>query len=191
MRNLHLYLDTNVILDAMFKRYTASESLVDRIRKEKWRCSTSRFTMLEMLDIRHEEVFADKLISEGMLPSRVRDYMGVRRQEKWALPKRELDEIRAELFDKLNTDFKFIKFRHPLTSRIWDKADDFCAITCIAAPDVIHLASAIELKCDMIITRDGDFHKIADQFKLTIFPEQIENALKELSRGRRINYGKK
>lgn len=178
---LHIYLDTNVILDAIHKRYQPSEHLVDRIRKEKWRCSTSRFTMLEMLDIEHEERFADNLIKQGILQSKVRDYMGVRRQEKWALPKRELDEIRAALYDALNKDFKFIKFRHPLTSKVWDKADDYCAITCISAPDAIHLASAIELGCDILVTRDGDFHNIADQFILTIFPEQIDNALKQLA----------
>ena len=178
---LHIYLDTNVILDAIYKRYPPSEILVDKIRKERWKCSTSRFTMLEMLDILHEERFAYNLQVQGILPSKIRDYMGVRRQKKWALPKRELDEIRIEIYDVLGKDFKFIKFRHPLTSRVWDKADDYCAVTCISAPDAIHLASAIELNCDILVTRDGDFHEIADEFILTIFPEQINNALKQLS----------
>jgi len=181
MPNLHLYLDTNVILDAMYKRYDASVRLVDRIRKEKWSCSTSRFTMLEMLDIRHEEVYVDSLTKQGILHSRIRDHIGVRRQKKNALPKRELDKIRAELSEKLNSDFVFIKFRHPRSSEIWDKADDYCSITCVSAPDVIHLASAIELKCDILVTRDGDLHEIADEFILTIFPEQLDGALKQLN----------
>lgn len=107
--------------------------------------------------------------------------LSIRRQKKNALPKRELEQVRAELFDKLNSDFAFIEFRHPQRSTVWDKADDYCSDTCISAPDVIHLASAIELNCDILVTRDDDFREIADEFILTIFPEQIQNALKQLT----------
>jgi len=178
----HLYLDTSVILDAIHKRYEPSVALMKRIETEHWQCSTSRFTALEILDVEQEEKFIENLRTEGFLLSKIRGYLGSRRQLEWGLKSRELNEIYVTLHDVLSSEFAFIEFEHPLTEELWDKAEGYCAITNIGAMDAIHLAAALEIGCNILVTRDSDFKRIADDYILSILPEQIDRALKELKK---------
>ena len=181
----HLYLDTNVILDAHYNRWPPAVALMERIKNEQWKCTTSRFTILELLDIEHEQKFIDNLLVEGYMLSKVRDYLGVRRQERWGLKRRELDDIYTELHNILASEFSCVNFGYPLTESFWNKADDYCSITNIAAPDALHLALAKESGCNMLVTRDKDFRRIADGFILSILPEEIDIALTKLNRNSR------
>lgn len=177
----HLYLDTSVILDAIHKRWQPSVDLMQRIKTENWLCSTSRFTVLEILDVEQEEKFIENLRAQGLLLSKIRGLLGNRRQNMWGLKKRELDEIYIKLYEVLSTEFPFITFEHPLVAELWDKAEDYCSATNIGATDAIHLASAVIIGCDILVTRDNDFCRIADDYILSILPEQIEGALKILN----------
>lgn len=178
----HLYLDTSVILDAMHKRWQPSVDLMKRIKTENWLCSTSRFTVLEILDVEQEEKFIENLRGQGLLLSKIRGLLGNRRQSAWGLKKRDLDEIYTKLHEVLSTEFPFITFEHPLVAEFWDKAEDYCSATNIGATDAIHLASAVIIGCDILVTRDKDFRRIADDYILSILPEQIEGALRQLRR---------
>lgn len=153
-----------------------------RIEAENWICSTSRFTVLEILDVEQEEKFIENLRSEGMLLSRIRGVLGNRRQLERGLKRRELDEIYIELHDVLNDEFPFITFEHPLTEELWDKAEGYCAVTNIGATDAIHLAAAKEIGCNILVTRDNDFKRIADDFILSILPEELDSALGKLKK---------
>ena len=178
----HLYLDTNVILDAHYKRWQPAVALMERIEKEQWKCITSRLTLLEWLDTEHEQLFIDNLLADGYLLSKVRDLLGVRRQEKWGLKRRELDTIYTKLHKYLTREFPFVSFEYPLTVSFWDKADDYCSTTNIFFADAMHLALAKESGCNILVTRDQDFRRIADDFILAVLPEQIDIALTKLSR---------
>ena len=82
----------------------------------------------------------------------------------------------------MSQEYSFIKFEHPIDEKIWNKADDFCASTNIGATDAIHLASAITMRCAILVTRDQDFRNIADDYILAILPEDIDKALTKLKR---------
>ena len=176
----HLYLDTNVILDAHYKRWTPAVTLMQRIQTEKWKCITSRLTILEILDMEHEQLFIDNLLADGHLLSKVRDLLGMRRQEKWELKSRELNEIYVKLHDYLTKEFSFVDFKHPLTDSFWNKADDYCSTTNMFFADAMHLALAVESGCNILVTRDQDFRRMADDFILAILPEGIDTALAKL-----------
>jgi predicted nucleic acid-binding protein len=177
--NPHLYLDTNVIFDVIENRWQPSLLLIERIKAGNWDCSTSRFTVLELLDIKQEEKFIENRQAEGHRLSRVRDYLGQRRQTSIGLAERELIEIYKQLHTELKDKCGCVNFEHPIDEKIWDKADDFCSATNIGSTDVIHLASAVILKCDILVTRDQDFRNIADMYIVSIFPENIDTGLRK------------
>jgi hypothetical protein len=62
----------------------------------------------------------------------------------------------------------------------WNKAWKIKASTCISAPDVIHLATAMEAGCDMLVTLDNFFLKEAERYIPSCQPEQVEKILKEM-----------
>ena len=180
----HIYLDTNVILDAIYNRYTPSVELLDRIKNEGWKCSTSRFTVLEMLEYEQEKAFEDKLVRDGLSRSRLRDYIGRRRQAKWGLNKEELSEVWVSLNIKLANEYDFIDYEHPkgeeLWNEFWDEAEGFCAATNIGVADAIQLAFAKFMGCNILITHDQDFQSIADMYIIADLPEKIDLALAKL-----------
>ena len=176
----HIYLDSNIILDAIHIRWQPSVDLMKRIETEQWQCSTSHFTILEILDAEQEEQFIENRRAEGLLLSRIVRLLGDRRRGKYALKRNELDAIYVSLHDILTTKYSFITFERPLAS-FWDDAERFCAATNIGATDSIHLATAIGTRCDILVTRDKDFQRIANDYILAIFPENIDKVLLELA----------
>ena len=174
----HLYLDTNVILDVLDNRWQASTDLMRRIAVGGWRCSTSRFTFLEMLDVKQENRFVQNRLAEGMQPSSIIRRLNERRKGKLALRKRELDTIYEQLREAVENAYPFITFQRPL-AELWNRAEVYCAAN-IGATDAIHLATATGLACDVLVTRDEDFLVIAQQYMPTAQPEKAVKSLREL-----------
>jgi len=177
-----LYLDTNVILDVLNNRWEPSKKLLDRIRIEHWKCITSRFTFLEMLDVEHEQRFIENLMAEGYPLSRVRDLLGTRRQKSRGLPKRDLESVIAKLYDAQHTMFSCIEFQWPVAESFWNRVDEYCAATNLAVADAMHLAFAIESEANILVSRDKDFCAIADDFIIAIPPDTIDSALAKLNK---------
>ncbi len=175
----HLYLDTNVILDAVDGRWQASTNLMNKIQTKGWGCSTSRFTFLEMLEAKQEDRFLKNRLDEGLTLSQIVRRLGSRRTGKRALRRAQLDAIYEELYAAVESDYPFVTFQRP-ESGLWDQAEEYCAATNIGAVDSIHLATAIGVGCDVLVTRDSDFRLIADAYIPAAFPERVDDALKEL-----------
>ena len=173
----HLYLDTNIILDALDNRWAPSIELVEAIRTKGWLCSTSHYTVLELLDIRQEESFVQNRLNEGLTLSQAYRRLGSRRWGKLALKVGQLQTIYDELTERLQR-YPFITYQRPL-SQLWNDAEDYLAATNIGAVDSIHLATSIGVNCHVLVTRDQDFQKIAKEFIPTEAPEAVEMALRE------------
>jgi predicted nucleic acid-binding protein len=182
MQKPHLYIDTNVILDAILERKQASSIFLEQAKKNNWKCSTSRWTMIELLDNMQEERFVEDLRIEGYLFSRIRGLLGNRRQKEAGLKKPELDQVWKVLHDKLSNEYSFIKFKHPLTVSFWDKAEDYASSSNIGATDSIHLATALRIRCNILVTSDQDFIAIANEYILATLPSGIDIALAKLNR---------
>lgn len=176
----HIYLDTNVILDAIYERYAPSVDLLDSIKNENWKCSTSRFTVLEMLEFEQEKAFENKLIEEGIQRSRLRDYMGRRRQQKWGLNEVELGNVWESLSIRLTSEYTFINYEHSIGAELWDEAEKFCAATNIGVADAVQLSFAICIGCNILVTHDQDFQPIADKYIIATLPENFNKALEAL-----------
>ncbi len=158
-RKPHIYLDTNVILDVIEDRWDPSRDLVAKVVQLNWLCSTSRFTVLEMFTL-----------------SQIVRRLGGRRTGKFQLRSRELDEIYADLAASIDVHVSCVTFHAPLDG-LWDEAEKLCADTNIAPADAIHLATALGVGCDVLVSRDSDFVGITRRYMPATLPEHIEDAL--------------
>lgn len=174
-----LYLDTNILLDVIHNRWQPSIDLIDKVRANRWSCSTSRFAVLEMLDAEQEESFVEKRRSNGLALSQILRRLPARRSKKLGLSMKALDAVYVRLHDSLVQFEDVVVFERP-HAKLWDDAEQFCAATNIGAIDSIHLATAIGVQCNILVTRDHDLRRIANEYILSAFPEGIDTALAEL-----------
>jgi predicted nucleic acid-binding protein len=182
----HLYLDTCIILDGILGRRQASIQLLEQAKSEvengNWECSTSRWTIIELLDNLQEERYVENLRIEGYLFSAIRRVLGNRRQKEAGLQLPDLDDIWIKVREYLTGDYSFIATKHPTNVDFWDKAEDFCASTNIGSTDSIHLTSAILMGCNILVTTDGDFIAIANRYLSAVHPSDIDLAIRRLNR---------
>lgn len=80
----------------------------------------------------------------------------------------------------MNKQFSFIKSKHPLTESMWDKAEDYCGVTNLSAADSLHLAAAIEIGCNILVTTDQDFIAIARDYIRTVPPSDVDLEIAKL-----------
>ena len=177
-----LYLDTNIILDVINNRWPPSANLIKRIESEHWKCITSRFSFVEMLDAEHEQCYVDIKLAEGYTLSRIRGLLGNRNQKAQRLPIRDFESVHAKLYDARTSVLSCVKFQYPTSESFWNKVDSYCDRTEIAVEDAMHLAFAQESECNILITRDKDFCITADDFIIATPPEGIEIALAKLNK---------
>lgn len=175
----YLYLDTNVILDFLHNRYQPSMELLRRIRERHWKCSTSSFALLEMYDAEQLDKFIETLRLKGYSWSQIMSRTVARRSKKLGLTDRQLQSLAFELRDSISLIGDCIEFMYPHKG-LWDEAEIYCIYTNIGARDAIHLATALIVGCNILVTRDKDFRRIADDYILATFPENILTAVKEI-----------
>jgi predicted nucleic acid-binding protein len=175
----YLYLDTNVILDFLHNRYQPSVELMRRIRERHWKCSTSSFSLLEMYDAEQLDKFIEKLRLKGYGWSQIMSKTVERRSKKLGLTDEQLKSLSSELRDSISLIEDCIEFMYP-HKRLWDDAETWCMYTNIGARDAIHLATALAVGCNILVTRDKDFRRIADDYIVATFPENILSAVSDI-----------
>lgn len=65
---------------------------------------------------------------------------------------------------------------------VLDSAEKICSSTNIESTDSLHLATALHFRCDILVTSDSDFLRLAKPYIIATTPEGIDNALKEYQR---------
>lgn len=146
------YLDTNVIRDVTNDRQKESIILVRRIRDNKWKCYTSIFTFMEMVDAEQEELFVSEKRNDGMEYSTI-----CRQRNQIKLSNEALREVEVR-FKWIFTEYPFIK-PISLSDKGWDLALHIASNSTIFAPDIIHLAAAWESDAHILVTSDTHFIK--------------------------------
>lgn len=169
----HLYLDTGVLVDVI-RDIGDSFKLLGLARKKQWVISTSSFAVMEMLDIEQEDAFFRVKVAQGMTAR-----WAMRNRTKRDLPKNELADIYKRIRDKLAALYDFIDYWE-LTPAGLDEAVKFAKESNISAPDCIHLATATEAGCDLLVTTDEFFREEAKQYLPTSLPKRVEKELRSL-----------
>lgn len=174
----HLYLDSNIILDVLRDRRRHGElvslKLLEHAKRDKWFISTSPFTLMEILDVEQDDMFFQIKVSEGHT---VADVLRIRRQRD--LSEERLDSISRRIHDRLRIAYGYIDYWE-LDSNGFDHAVELARITNITATDCLHLATALEAGCDLLVTTDEFFAKEAQEYLPTSLPEQVETELRNL-----------
>lgn len=148
----NIYVDTNICRDCIRGRNKDSIHLMETVRDKKWECKTSIFSFMELIDIEKDDIFLTKKLTKG-----------------W-----EINHILRQRYDKdlKNDDFNecgeriknfFEKYRFilpvGLTNEGWDLALNISSQSNLSAPDVIHLATAWQSKCNIIVSSDENLIK--------------------------------
>lgn len=175
----HLYLDTNILLDFLHGRYEPSITLLQKIREKGWKCSTASFALLEMYDAEQLEKFVQKLYLKGYDWSQIMSRTRERRSKKLGLTDRQLRNLASELRDSMSLIDDCVEFLDPY-KKLWDDAEQYCIYTNIGAQDALHLATALAVECNILVTRDKHFRRIADDYMIATFPEDILAAIANL-----------
>jgi predicted nucleic acid-binding protein len=170
----HIYVDTNILGSILEKQPTSSSHLLDLIINKGWDCSTSIFAFMELYDISQDNKYVLNQLQLG-----VHIKKAYKSLDQKNLSTTDLKEIQRNIREKLSEKYPNIKF-YDLEKDSWDMALDLKISTNISAPDVIHLATAMGLKCDLLVTLDSFFKKEAERYIKTCSPEQVENTLREL-----------
>ena len=127
------------------------------VRQCQVECITSIFTLLELWRVEKEEDFFYKMVRQGY------DLNTILSRRKYKdLNDSELNEVN----DRLDRFFREYDCVRPvqLIGEGWQFALDIARTTNIEPADIIHLATALGEKCDLLITGDGPFLSQARKF---------------------------
>jgi len=130
--------------------------------------------MMEILDVRKDNDYILKKLSEGATLKYI-----LRHRHERDLSKDTLDNVYKKVYNNFFIQYKFVKF-YWLTKSGWDEAIRICSESNISAQDCIHLATALEAGCDILVTSDKTFKKYSAEFIKTCLPEGVNKSLREL-----------
>jgi len=153
-----IYLDTNVLRDCVTKRNYNSIHLMNFIKKKKWRCVTSTFSIMELHDTEKDYEFFIKKIKEGY---EINEILSARRQIN--LNEMSLLKITGKI-DMFLEKYKFLETWNLERDDDWVLANIISSSTNLSAEDSIHLATAFMTGSNLIVTRDGHFKKEGETF---------------------------
>jgi len=171
----YVYLDTTIILDVIRGRKRASILLLERAKSGNIKACTSLLCLLELIDKEQEHFFESKMHRNGYSFNEI-----LKRRNQRNLREDDL----LEAFDKVDRVFvapykKVIDFCY-LEGAGWDKAVELMQMLNLRSNDAIHLATALVMKCNLLITNDQHFLENAQKVIPASFPENIDKKLKEL-----------
>lgn len=170
----HLYLDTAILIDVLRNRRTASTSLLEEARQKAWRVSTSQFAIMELLDVEQDDRFFILEVTKGRTVASV-----LRERYRRNLDDSERKGIENKVKDFMDVRYPFIQYFH-LTADGFNRASGLCARTNLSAPDCLHLATALDARCDILVTTDDHFLGEAKAYIESCTLEQIHEALNRL-----------
>ena len=164
-----IYIDTCIARDVTEHRSDASVDLIARIKREVWTCRMSIFGLMELVDVEQESMFINlryfiekQTLDEVYSSRRTRD-----------LGQKELEKS-FKYIEKFLNDHSFVELVG-LDDDGWSLAIFVASHSNLHASDGIHLASAWQNDCDLVVTNDTSFIKEAKRY---LKEEGIWDALK-------------
>jgi predicted nucleic acid-binding protein len=172
------YIDTNIALDYITGRNRQTVLILGKIKDKGWKCVSSSFLAMELADYKKESLFIiDKAIDKKWEMRKI-----IRATDKKDLRSGDFEKV-YEWFNEFRQDYKNIELYDFLKdSDNWQAAQEISFNSNLAAPDVIHLASAmlgsVTDYCQVLITHDELFSK---EGKRIIKDYKMDSKLKIMS----------
>lgn len=155
-KKLKVYVDTNIVRDCTEGRDKDSVHLVETIRDLKIECVTSIFSLMELLDTKKDDLFFSKKLSQKMEINEI-----LRRRRNKDLNMYDLEELSKYLELRFFKTYPFIQPVNITRDESWSLALSISASSNLSANDTVHLVTAWESKCNILVTNDEQFIKSA------------------------------
>ena len=155
-----IYIDTCIARDVTERRLgrDASIELLGRIKSKGWSCKMSVFGFMELVDIEQESLFVNKSL---FIEKRTLDEIISGRRNR-DLRKEELEQS-FQYIEQFKSNYSFVK-PVGLSDDGWSLAIVVASETNLHASDVIHLVSAWQEDCDLVVTDDTFFITEAERY---------------------------
>ncbi len=154
------YLDTNIFLDYIRKRDKDTITFINDAYKYNVELVTSYFTYLEIFDKEYEDYFAQREFENKKTFDVIRREIFNRELKKSELSKvtKKTTGIMGEISGMV-VQFTLIY----LNDKGWEHAMELMNEINLNAGDAVHLATAIESKCNVLLTKDQYFKRNAKE----------------------------
>ncbi len=177
-----IYLDTTVLIDVVDRRSESVLPMMDAIRERGFNVLSSPFGILEMIEAKKTDRWAESMLERGYTVVQISRRMGSRRAGPTALPREQLAEVYAAIRETLREDLDIVGFPEP-TPGLMSQAEEICSATTLAAADSLHLATALYFKCHLLVSSDSDLINIARNYIHATPPQGFNNAIADLLGG--------
>jgi predicted nucleic acid-binding protein len=146
-----IYLDTCILRNCMSNRNTEDIILLEEIRKKKYECITSTYTMLELFEIAKDRQFLiNSVVSRW---TEVNNFLRDRNRKNLSF--NELERIHNSHVS-LVSKYEFLELAD-IEGDDWELVYQICGSSNLHLSDCIHLATAYISNCTHLITRDSFF----------------------------------
>ncbi len=153
-----VYIDTVIARDWTHNRNKDSIELLNQIKNKKLKCLISVFGLMELVDVEQEDLFLNK---KAFVEREDLDTIFSKRKRR-DLTREDLEKS-SKYIEKFLGEYKKIITTVDLTQDGWSLALNIGAESNLNATDVLHLATAWQNQCNIIITRDEFFIKEASK----------------------------
>jgi len=163
-----LYLDTSAALKFLEGLHQHAFSLISQaVNDGRWLCYLSEFALMEMVDQTQSHTYIKRELRTG---EPLRTILNNMRSRKMDLDRRQLTAAHSHVWQwyESNSDILTLQLPDDSFSDTLLLAWVMCRHSVISAPDSLHLAIALLLGCDMLLTTDE------------IFRHQVNKALPRL-----------
>ena len=175
-----IYLDTTVLLDIVDRRSESARQMMDTIKDQDINVLASPFGILEMIEAKKTDRWAESMLERGYTVVQISRRMGARRSGPTALTREQLSEVYTSIRQALQNDLDIVGFPEP-TPGLMNEAERICSATTLAAADSLHLATALYFGCRLLVSSDSDLIRTARNYILATPPQGFRNAIANLN----------
>jgi predicted nucleic acid-binding protein len=169
-----LYFDTNVYIDILFNRNKSSSNLYGFVCQKKWECVTSVFSKVETLEVKQIHKF--KELKRSIWSSR-RINNEIHKRD---LNPMDLGNVSRSISIRRKNRCSGFKEYSAILEEGWIKAEEIKRKTNLTDKDSIHLAEAIAIACDVLISRDDFLLSVSNKYIWSMNPDQFLVQLRNL-----------
>ena len=175
-----IYLDTTVLLDVVDRRSESARQMMDTIRDQDFNVLASPFGILEVIEAKKTDRWAESMLERGYTVVQISRRMGSRRSGPTALAREQLANVYTSIRQALQSDLNIVGFPEP-TPGLMSQAEEICSATTLAAADSLHLATALYFRCWLLVSSDSDLIRIARNYILATPPQGFSNVIAGLT----------
>lgn len=181
-RSPSLYLDTSIIRSLIEKKLPAHVNLMRTIKDRKWDCFTSTLAILELGDLKKDDIYFNKKIKEK---ARFKEI--IKSRDRKDLIVKELKKVQNYIKNFFEKYPYFLSYQIP--AEVWLDSLTITLHSNIHSSDAVHLAAALNFGANVLITSDTHFikesnnflkkHRLDKKIKV-VLPENIFQTLSDL-----------